>query len=263
MANFLVAPPSCPPQDGFRLGILECDTPLEKARQKYKGYGAIFESLLRASSSSPPPPPSSTASPELQIAIWNVQGDQAAYPDLSSVDGLLITGSRHDAWAETPWIVRLVSFVQQALLATRVRVIGVCFGHQIIGRALRAPVGRNDSWETGVVEFPLTRSGRHVFGQNKLTLHQMHQDVVFQCPPGVKLLGSTDVCPIQGMFVPRKLLTLQGHPEVNAEIMTEVVDSRYNRGVFTEEQWVKAREEVQRPHDGFIVGRAFYRFLLK
>lgn len=45
------------------------------------------------------------------------------------------------------------------------RLIGVCFGHQIIGRALDQKVGRSDrGWEVSVTPMQLTEKGRELFG---------------------------------------------------------------------------------------------------
>jgi GMP synthase-like glutamine amidotransferase len=51
----------------------------------------------------------------------------------------------------------------------RVRVIGVCFGHQIVGRALGTKVDRSDAgWEASVCEVDMNEKGFEVFGKKKL-----------------------------------------------------------------------------------------------
>lgn len=46
------------------------------------------------------------------------------------------------------------------------RVIGVCYGHQIVGRALGAKVARSDggAWEVSVCQVNLTEKGKELFG---------------------------------------------------------------------------------------------------
>ena len=48
-------------------------------------------------------------------------------------------------------------------------MVGVCFGHQILARALGAEVGRNDAgWEISVEELALTEAGKGLFGKDTL-----------------------------------------------------------------------------------------------
>lgn len=70
-----------------------------------------------------------------------------------------------NAYDNEPWIIKLVEFTRKVLEEqTRVRAIGVCFGHQIIGRALGAKVGRNKrGWEASVTSVPLSSRGRELF----------------------------------------------------------------------------------------------------
>lgn len=77
--------------------------------------------------------------------------------------------AEHDSFAEVPWINKLVEFTQKVYAQDRVRLIGVCFGHQIIGRALGVPVGRSDiGWEIAVCDINLTEKGKELFGKEKL-----------------------------------------------------------------------------------------------
>lgn len=46
----------------------------------------------------------------------------------------------------------------------RVRLIGVCFGHQIIGRAMGVKVDRStEGWEMSVTPVKLTEKGKQLF----------------------------------------------------------------------------------------------------
>lgn len=90
----------------------------------------------------------------------------------------------------------------------------------------------------------------------------MHRDIVFYYPPGVEELGSNAVCKVQGMYVRKRLITVQGHPEFNEEIMTEILETRHEMGIFDDETFAAALKRVVKPHDGLVVSKAFLRFLL-
>lgn len=76
----------------------------------------------------------------------------------------MLTYLEHDAHADAPWILKLVDFTAQALQSKRIRVVGVCFGHQIVARALGVKVGRNpDGWEAAVNDVKLTPKGQELF----------------------------------------------------------------------------------------------------
>jgi GMP synthase-like glutamine amidotransferase len=75
----------------------------------------------------------------------------------------------HNSFEDVPWINRLVEFTQEVLAQDRVRLLGICFGHQIVGRALNVKVGRSDQgWEIAVCDMDLTNEGKKVFGRDKI-----------------------------------------------------------------------------------------------
>lgn len=90
----------------------------------------------------------------------------------------------------------------------------------------------------------------------------MHRDILYYCPEGVEQLGSSSVCSVQGMYKKGHLITVQGHPEFNEEIVTETLRVRHAMGIFSDEEFEKYMQMVVKPHDGVVVGRAFIQFLL-
>lgn len=93
-------------------------------------------------------------------------------------------------------------------------------------------------------------------------IHQMHRDMAFTYPDDVERLGSSPICNVQGMYRPHHLLCLQGHPEFNAKIMAEILETRHQTGVFDDKAYKKFVQKLELPHDGLTVGNAFIRFLL-
>ncbi|OJJ56120.1 hypothetical protein ASPSYDRAFT_157286 [Aspergillus sydowii CBS 593.65] len=246
----------------IRIAVLECDTPPERINLKYDGYYGVFSKLLRRSAEilrhEQLDPDSG-----LEISRWDVVSEQA-YPALEDVDGIVLTGSKHNAFDDSPWILKLVEFTRNAIQDPRVKLLGVCFGHQIIARALDAQVSRSSAgWEVSVCEVRLTPAGKELFGLDTLQIHQMHRDIVSAYPPDIIPLGDSPICQVQGMFLPGRFITVQGHPEFNDEITVEVVILRGAQGIFTKEQTEDGLSRAGRPHDGVAVGMAFLKLMIQ
>ncbi|RAO69754.1 uncharacterized protein BHQ10_005766 [Talaromyces amestolkiae] len=244
----------------LRIAVLECDTPVDKVKARFGTYGDIFKLLLGTGASTLE---GLNAQSHLEITKWDIVNG-TDYPNLEDIDAILLTGSKHDSFADVPWINKLVEFTQQVYAQDRVRLIGICFGHQIIGRALGVPVGRSDiGWEIAVCDVNLTEKGKELFGKEKLSIQQMHKDIVAAYPKEVTPLGSSPRCAVQGMYIARKLITVQGHPEFNGEIMTEILTLRNQQGIFSDEQYNEALKRADIAHDGIAIAAAFLKFLLE
>lgn len=68
------------------------------------------------------------------------------------------------------------------------------------------------------------------------------------------------MCAVQGMYSPGRYLTVQGHPEFNEEIITEILFNRRTVGIFSEEEYQDGMKRAKRPHDGVTIARAFINF---
>lgn len=150
----------------IRLAILEADSPPPKAAARYSHYTGLFTSLL-ATAVAPSP-----VTDHFTITRHHVVNDTSAYPDLDDVDAILITGSKHSAYMDDEWIVALTEFTRRALEGGRVKVVGVCFGHQIVGRAEGVEVGVSQAgWELAVTDIDLSDEGKKLFGLEKMVRH--------------------------------------------------------------------------------------------
>ncbi|OJJ75206.1 hypothetical protein ASPBRDRAFT_479990 [Aspergillus brasiliensis CBS 101740] len=246
----------------LRIAILECDTPAEKINNKYGGYRGVFSLLLRESAAALGQPDKLDPETGLEISGWDVVTAQE-YPNLEDVDAIVLSGSKHDSFEDHPWILKLVEFTKKAFEDKRVKIFAICFGHQILARALGARVGRNTAgWELAVCEVDLTETGKELFGRDKLRIHQMHQDIAYGYPSEVVSLGASPRCAVQGMYVPGKLITVQGHPEFREDIMTEILSLRTAAGLFSKEQSDDAFSRAGIPHDGIAITVAFLKLLI-
>lgn len=90
----------------------------------------------------------------------------------------------------------------------------------------------------------------------------MHRDIVYEYPNGIEALGHSPRCDVQGMYAKNRLITVQGHPEFNGDIVLELLINRHDRGIFDDAMYEDGMKRVRKQHDGVAVGAAFIRFLL-
>ncbi|KAF8417042.1 GMP synthase [Tirmania nivea] len=254
----------------LRIAILLCGSPMPLTAEKYGTYGGVFKALLEKSAESLKGEIPGIEN-GLEMTSWDVYQAEE-YPRLEDIDAILMTGSSFTAYHDLPWIKKLVDFIKTVLAQDRVRIIGICFGHQILGRALGLPVCRNEgAWEISVTPMSLTPTGKRLFEASlkpsMLSLMQMHQDIVKveepELPDGIENLGSTDVCRLQGMYKKGKFISVQGHPEYTPDIVKEMVHVRTEMGIFNKEMHDDAMNRLWNAHDGVAAGSAFLRFLME
>lgn len=68
-----------------------------------------------------------------------------------------------------------MDYVREAYETNKVALVGICFGHQIIARALGGQVERNaGAWEVSVDQVDLTPEGQKIFGVEKIVKQHTH-----------------------------------------------------------------------------------------
>lgn len=144
--------------------------------------------------------------------------------DLAPYSHAILTGSEASILADTGWIVRSCELTR-ALDARGVKLLGSCFGHQMLARALsgRAFVRRTPTPEFGWVEVRKKGSGG---APDPLTdalpdrchVYTSHFDEVFPLPPGWERVAETADC---ACAVIRRASGgawgIQPHPEIGVD----------------------------------------------
>ncbi|KAM5346434.1 hypothetical protein ACJ41O_009439 [Fusarium nematophilum] len=245
----------------FRIAVLECDTPFPSVNAARGSYGEIFRELLTKGLKHEALG-SKGSDVSIELSKWDVVSAQE-YPNVEDVDGILLSGSKHTAFADDPWIVKLVDFVSKVYTTTETPIVGICFGHQIIARALGAKVGVSPGgWEVCVDRINLNETGQKLLGVESLGLHQMHRDAVLEVPQGLVSLGSSPRCEVQGMYQPGRIISFQAHPEFDDFIMSEIMEARYSQKIFTKEMYEEGVTRARVAHDGVLVSAKIWEFLL-
>lgn len=132
--------------------------------------------------------------------------------DPRDFDLIVSLGSEFAAFDDTiPWIPREARLFQDAL-ERDVPILGLCFGGQMLARALGARGYRSDRSEIGWL--PVRTRNPDLVSEGPW--FQWHFDT-FTVPSGAEVVADTDIGP--QAFVAGRSLGLQFHPEVTPEIM--------------------------------------------
>jgi GMP synthase (glutamine-hydrolysing) len=134
----------------------------------------------------------------------------------SEFDMIVSLGSDAAAFEDSvPWIERETRLLQTAAKA-EVPILAICFGGQLLARALGGQALRGEQPEIGWL--PIRTRDESLVARGPW--FQWHFDT-FTAPPGAKLLADNSVGP-QAYMIGRSL-GLQFHPEVTPEIVADWV----------------------------------------
>ena len=151
----------------MQIGILNTDTIKPEFATKYGQYPAMFSRILLQ------------ADPNIQIKDYEIQfGD---YPkDINECDAYLITGSKVSAYDDLPWVQELKKFII-SLDQKKKKLVGICFGHQLVAKALGGLVTRSKrGWHVGVDSVQLNNDASK-FGRSssELSVDFDRLDIIF------------------------------------------------------------------------------------
>ena len=183
------------------------------------------------------------------------------FPDhIDDFDGYITTGSPASVHDGEDWMVRLERLIVE-LNAVKKPLIGVCFGHQIIAKALGGTVSKNpQGWEIGTSETRFTEpQDWMVPAQETLTLYAAHKEQVSKLPDGARTIGTTPGCPISAFAIDDHIMTTEFHPEMQRDFMTELLDEM--GGALTPKQRARALADYEAGQEGVIFGRWMIAFL--
>jgi len=152
----------------------------------------------------------------------------AAAPPLEACAGAVITGSPTMVTERLPWSVALERWLQ-ILLAARVPVLGICYGHQLLAQAAGGRVGYHPGGkEIGTVDIRLLPgcADDPLFASlpSAFPAHATHAQSVLELPAAAIRLAANDHDPNHAFRLGDCAWGVQFHPEFNADVMRAYIE---------------------------------------
>ena len=134
--------------------------------------------------------------------------------DINDYQAILVTGSPCSVHDEHDWIDRLIDLIRTADENGK-RIIGSCFGHQLVAKTFGGEVGDNENgWLIGNYPVHVTAAYDWMRPVAATTgLYHFNQERVTRLPIGAASFARTDEYPDFGYTLGDSILCFQGHPE--------------------------------------------------
>jgi len=223
----------------MKLGILETGYPPGNLAQEFGDYPAMFQRLLGDG---------------FEVQSYDVQ--KGELPDPGAHGAYLITGSPAGVYDPYPWIAPLMEFIRSAGQA---KMIGVCFGHQVMAEALGGKVVKSDKgWGAGLHRYTVVQSEPWIDTAGTIAIPASHQDQVIVQPPNTEVVAASDFTPFASLaWQDRPAVSFQFHPEFSPAFARALIEKRYDNIPNPD----VAIESLEAPNDNHVVGGWIRRFL--
>ena len=188
-----------------RVNILLCDTFPGRLPDYIPNYESLFMDLFAAIGE--------------QVSYQIFQTWQGELPScINTNEVYLVPGSLDSAYDDKPWIVSLLKWIEKAY-CRGAKMMGVCFGHQAIARALGGEVRRyQGGFGAGVrASQVIDERMKPYFAGQQMHLLYSHNDQVVSLPQDSMLCATSDFCRNESYRIGNQVITFQGHPEFTVD----------------------------------------------
>ncbi|KAK8843924.1 hypothetical protein IAR55_006716 [Kwoniella newhampshirensis] len=280
------------PPGKLTLAFFKCDSLAKESIEEHGEYQDVVHNLFD---------PLLPDHLHLEILTYDVL-NKREYPkdnELDKIDAIIVSGSFEDeAHSDSIWILKLAGYLIKIFDEyPRIRLLGICFGLQVIARAF-GPCQIKEN-PKGCTKIELTDIGKRLIWseendpesdtsrlKNSVTMQQIHSDIVTEVPDDFHLLGKSELTPVQGIvhfYADDKqppafthseedtlpgdpwsrvhIIAFQGHPEWHEDIIIPFIDNYEKEGTYDAELANKARKQTKLPHDGARVGKVLLKVL--
>ena len=194
----------------MKLAIIETGRPPGNLADEFGDYPAMFAKLL---------------GPGLEVESFHAAAGELPEPEAHHA--YLITGSPAGVYDPLPWIEPLQQFIRSADGA---KMVGICFGHQIMAEALGGHVEKSEKgWGAGLHRYQIVHSGPWMDGFGSVAVPASHQDQVIVQPPNTEVVAASDFTPLAALaWTDRPAISFQFHPEFSLAFAKALIEKRYD-----------------------------------
>lgn len=178
----------------------------------------------------------------MKLSVLDASEDGSAYENFSRVledterfdvkkkefpedpEAVLVTGSRYAVYEDRKWIRPLLEKIRE--FSKEVPLMGVCFGHQAVAKALGGEVHHMGEYEIGYRQIRLGKS-RIFEDMNSVEYpFSTHEDEVTELPEGFRKTAESDES-IHGFEHREKhIYGIQFHPEFDLESVKDIIRNK-------------------------------------
>jgi GMP synthase-like glutamine amidotransferase len=229
-----------------KIGLLQCDHVAAEFAPRFGDQPVFFQNLF------------AKYVPEITLDIFDIQNGR--YPsDPRLYDGFIGTGAKYSVTEDLPWIKKFEEYLSY-LYQQKLKFIGICFGHQMIARALGGACDVSErGWGIGVRKIHIHKKKFWMQPDaNAISLLYSHMDQIITLPPGSEIIAGNDHCPYAIITVGDHFMGIQAHPEFTSTYLDLLMQSRIDR--IGAQKVQEARQTLTKPTDEGIASRWMANF---
>ena len=223
----------------MKIAVLETGVPPDPLANEFGSYPDMFARLL---------------GPDFEVETFDAQ--RGELPDPAAHGAYLVTGSAAGVYDPLPWIAPLMEFIRKA---GDKKLIGVCFGHQVMAQALGGEVIKSPKgWGVGLHRYTVAHPPPWTNGERHVAIPASHQDQVVVQPPNTSVVAASEFTPFAALaWADRPAISFQFHPEFSPAYAKALIEKRYDRVNDPD----TALKSLDAPNDNSRVGDWMRRFL--
>ena len=201
--------------------IIQTGEPVASAAKAFGGFDHMFTQAMKLA--------------DQQTKVVNVHHQQPLPPvaqAAQTLTGIVITGSAAMVTEQADWLLRTQHWLTD-IMAHKVPILGVCFGHQVLadllgGRVDFNPLGRNMGlsemlFKTAAMTDPLLKDFTQ---KERIPTFVSHLQVAIELPQTSTLLGQCGHDAHHAFRAEDRVWGLQFHPEWNVDITRHYILAR-------------------------------------